>query len=90
MKEMLLDVMTLEEQQEYSDLLVLNKFYSMINEIIDIDIETAKQPRGYYFDAKKGKYRVRLTIDGTVTSFGLYETEQEAINRVIEIRGGNV
>jgi len=41
--------------------------------------------KGYTFDKKECKFKVRIKIDGKVKQFGSYKTEQEAIDRVKEL-----
>ncbi len=84
MRELLLDVMDADEQSEYADLLILNKFYSMINEIIDIE---PRRNKGYYFAKDSGKFRVVLGRAKDRKFYGSYETEAEAINKVAEVKG---
>lgn len=43
---------------------------------------------GAYWNPKKGKWRVRLTIAGKGRSFGYFATQDEALSRVQEIRSG--
>jgi group I intron endonuclease len=48
-----------------------------------------KQHRGtknYYFHKQSGRYIVKFYINGKNKHFGSYETEQEAIDRVTEVR----
>jgi group I intron endonuclease len=42
--------------------------------------------KGYTFNKASSKFRVQLTVDGKQKFFGLYLTEQEAINRVVQLR----
>ena len=86
------DILTLEEAIEYEELMICHRFFSMLNNIIDIgsepeDIEPEpKISKGYYFDKSKGKYRVRFLVDGSFKSFGSYFTEQEAKDKVALVR----
>lgn len=45
-----------------------------------------KRNKGYIFVKTQGVYRVRAKINGKDKWFGTYKTEQEAINRVEEVR----
>jgi group I intron endonuclease len=45
-----------------------------------------KNGKGYHFNKKSGKWIVRLRIEGKQEDFGYYKLEQEAINRVKEVR----
>ena len=78
------EIFTVEEMQEYEDLLVLEKYYLLINEQIDIEID--KEPKNYYFDKGRGKFRVRFLIDGSFKSFGSYTLESDAKDRVNTVR----
>ena len=86
-KQDLLDrgIFTKEDMQEYEDLLVLEKFYLLINEQIDIEPEPV-EPKNYYFDKGKNKFRVRFLIDGSFKSYGSYTLEQDAKDRVVAVR----
>lgn len=42
--------------------------------------------KGYTFNKQRNKYQVRFTIEGKEKYFGCYETEEEAINKVNEIK----
>jgi group I intron endonuclease len=42
--------------------------------------------KGYSFNKVKGKYQVRLTVDGKQRFFGYYISEQEAIERIAQLR----
>ena len=78
-------IFTQEEMQEYEDLLVLEKFYLLINEQIDIEPEPV-EPKNYYFDKGKNKFRVRFLIDVSFKSYGSYTLEQDAKDRVVAVR----
>ena len=43
----------------------------------------------YHFDKQRGKYRVRRVINGKFLSFGFYDTENEAKQRVEELKKNN-
>jgi group I intron endonuclease len=45
-----------------------------------------RDAKNYYFDKLSGKYLVRFMINGKSKYFGLYTTEQEAIDKVIEVK----
>lgn len=42
--------------------------------------------RGYSFHKTSNSYRIQLIIDGRLNSFGYFKTEDEAINKVSQIR----
>ncbi len=43
-----------------------------------LEKEFIPKTKGYYFDQKRGKFRVQVTIDGKRKTVGTYDTEQEA------------
>lgn len=45
-----------------------------------------KNAKNYHFHKSLGKYRVRFKINGKDRCYGTYATEQEAIDRVIEVK----
>lgn len=51
-------------------------------------VRRVRTGKGYFFHKDSGKWRVKLTIDGKTKYFGYYDTEQEAIDKVIQIREG--
>ena len=66
---------------------------SLVDEDLLIEYEEYKaskkyRTKGYYFNKEVGMYQVQLTIDGKKKSFGCYTTEEEAINKVKEVRDG--
>ena len=85
-KQELLDrgVFTEAELQEYEDLLVLEKYYLLINQQIDIEID--KEPKHYVFDKSRNVYRVRKLVEGKYVYYGRYVDEQDAKDKVIELK----
>ena len=75
---------TIEEAIEYEELMICERFFSLIND--QIDIEITKEPKYYYFDKSRNKFRVRFFIDGSFKSFGSYTLESDAQARVRELQ----
>jgi len=42
--------------------------------------------KGYVFDKQRSRYRVRIWQDNKIVTYGQYKTEEEAINRVKEVK----
>ena len=45
--------------------------------------------KNYYYNKKTGKYRITKRIDGRIRYFGSVDSEEEAIDRVCELRESN-
>jgi predicted GIY-YIG superfamily endonuclease len=63
------------------------------DELLEYKQECLARPRqidrdtkNYGFHKQSGKYRVTFKVNGKKKQYGSYETEQEAIDRVVEVR----
>ena len=81
------EILTLEDAIEYEELMICERFFSLINEQIEIAREPEPvEKKHYYFDTSTQRFRVRFTVDGIRKSFGSFKTEQKVIDRLEELK----
>ena len=79
------DILTIEEAIEYEELMICERFFSLVNQQIDIEPEPV-EPKHYYFDKSKNRFIVQVTTNGKQKKVGQYVLEQDAINKVQQLK----
>ena len=78
------DILTIEEAIEYEELMICERFFSLVNQHIDIEIDN--ETKHYVYDKSRDKYRVRKLVDGKFVYYGRYDLEKDAKARVRELQ----